>query len=386
MVAGWARDCLCVGSIFERPRDAAVRSERAGPDRCRNRDAVRPVPSLAAARRASTRSGHQTAGISTSSAARMTSSNVFRLNLADGDAAPSDTCRHRRHGSHADEPLPVSGRRRRCAGLHDLSRREASARHPRRSHAIAARAHRRARAVLEAAATVEPARTGPPEGQLAELLSDERTGLPDPTTHGAAWLLTAARPRTDRTAVLELRRRRIWDPSFVQGGRCCSATCSEGAVSAPRFRCPTGCGTSRSRLGFSTRNIAGTGAASSELAPAIRRHRLNSVVDHDGEPALMKQVDYLQRVQLACGRPRRVSVQPRPSPRSYGGRAARAVPSGSSLAHLLDGDGPESWRRLVSNRPAAPQPPSGNLAQPSSATRPSLGRRVLCSDRDFASS
>jgi len=34
------------------------------------------------------------------------------------------------------------------------------------------------------------------------------------------------------------------------------------------------------------------------LAPAIRRHRVNSVVIRDGEAALMKELDYLHRVQL----------------------------------------------------------------------------------------
>jgi len=35
-----------------------------------------------------------------------------------------------------------------------------------------------------------------------------------------------------------------------------------------------------------------------ELEPGLRRYRRNDLVDHDGEPALLKQTDYLQRMQL----------------------------------------------------------------------------------------
>jgi outer membrane protein assembly factor BamA len=35
-----------------------------------------------------------------------------------------------------------------------------------------------------------------------------------------------------------------------------------------------------------------------ELEPGIRRYRRNMTVEHDGEPALLKQTDYLQRMQL----------------------------------------------------------------------------------------
>jgi WD40 repeat protein len=35
-----------------------------------------------------------------------------------------------------------------------------------------------------------------------------------------------------------------------------------------------------------------------ELEPALRRYRSTSSIDHNGEPALLKQADYLQRVQL----------------------------------------------------------------------------------------
>jgi Tol biopolymer transport system component len=38
--------------------------------------------------------------------------------------------------------------------------------------------------------------------------------------------------------------------------------------------------------------------AIAELEPSIRRYRSNALIDHDGEAALLKQADYLQRVQL----------------------------------------------------------------------------------------
>ena len=36
----------------------------------------------------------------------------------------------------------------------------------------------------------------------------------------------------------------------------------------------------------------------SELEPALRRYRRNAAIEHDGSPALLKQTDYLQRMQL----------------------------------------------------------------------------------------
>jgi Tol biopolymer transport system component len=38
--------------------------------------------------------------------------------------------------------------------------------------------------------------------------------------------------------------------------------------------------------------------AVAELEPGLRRYRRNEAIEHDGEPALLKQSDYLQRVQL----------------------------------------------------------------------------------------
>ena len=38
--------------------------------------------------------------------------------------------------------------------------------------------------------------------------------------------------------------------------------------------------------------------AIADLEPSLRRYRSNAVVDHEGEPAMLKQADYMQRVQL----------------------------------------------------------------------------------------
>ena len=147
---------------------------------------------------------------------------------------------------------------------------------------------------LEAEASAEPV---PEQGQLAELLSDQHTGLPDPTT----LALNAYSPR--------LGIERIGQPYLSSGGGALGSFVRAGGsmlfgdmLGERRLGAAIQVSNRMRDVAFEARflnqerrwNWGGIVG----LAPAIRRHRLNSVVVHDGEAALLKQVDYLQRVQL----------------------------------------------------------------------------------------
>jgi hypothetical protein len=134
-------------------------------------------------------------------------------------------------------------------------------------------------------------------GQLAELLRDQHTGLPDPTT----LALSAYSPR--------LSLERIGQPYLSSGGGALGSFVRAGGsmlfgdmLGGRRLGAAIQVSNRMRDVAFEARflnqerrwNWGGIVG----LAPAIRRHRLNSVVTYAGETALMKQVDYLQRVQL----------------------------------------------------------------------------------------
>jgi hypothetical protein len=220
-------------------------------------------------------------------------SNVFRLNLANGELSQV-----------TDVTTGVTGLTPTSPTLSAAARLDVLAftifRDGRHQLAILDGPVDRNGTIAEPAAVLEEqtsAEVVSEPGQLAALLSDQRTGLPDPTT----MALSAYSPR--------LSLERIGQPYLSSGGGAFGSFVRAGGslmfgdmLGGRRLGAAVQVSNRMRDVAFEARflnqerrwNWGGIVG----LAPAIRRHRLNAVVTHDGETALMKQVDYLQRVQL----------------------------------------------------------------------------------------
>jgi Tol biopolymer transport system component len=226
------------------------------------------------------------------------SSNVFRLTLADGEL------RQITHVTTGITGLTPTSPSLSAAGdaevlsftIHRGGRPQLDILDG--ASALSGRAIVDAASMLDAASTVDsPLEQSAPEGQLAELLSDDRTGLPDP----ASMDVRQYSPR--------LGLERIGQPYLSSGGGALGSFVRAGGsmlfgdmLGGRRLGTAVQVANRMRDVAFETRFLnqehRWNWGGIVELAPAIRRHRLNSIVDHGGEPALMKQVDYLQRVQL----------------------------------------------------------------------------------------
>jgi Tol biopolymer transport system component len=132
---------------------------------------------------------------------------------------------------------------------------------------------------------------------VAAALDDDRTGLPDQTTISSR----AYSPR--------LSLERIGEPyvssgggpfgTFVRGG---GSMLFGDMLGERRFGVAVQLGNRMRDAAFEARYLnqerRWNWGALAELEPALRRYRRSAQVEHDGEPALYKEAEYLQRVQL----------------------------------------------------------------------------------------
>jgi Tol biopolymer transport system component len=142
-----------------------------------------------------------------------------------------------------------------------------------------------------------PAPRGVEGSQLAALLDDRVTGLADPN----AMSVTAYSPR--------LTLERIGQPYLSSGGGALGTFVRAGGsmlfgdvLGGRRLGTAVQVANRMRDIAFETRYLnqerRWNWGGIVELAPAVRRHRLNSIVERGDGPALVKQVDYLQRIQL----------------------------------------------------------------------------------------
>jgi hypothetical protein len=134
-------------------------------------------------------------------------------------------------------------------------------------------------------------------GLLEQLLQDSRTGLPDPTSIDA------------HTYAPRLALERIGQPYLSSGGGAFGTFVRGGGslffgdmLSERRLGAAVQVANHLRDVAFETRFLnqahRWNWGAIAELEPALRGYRLTQTVDHDGQPALLKQAEYLQRMQL----------------------------------------------------------------------------------------
>ncbi|NOT25287.1 MAG: BamA/TamA family outer membrane protein [Acidobacteria bacterium] len=137
----------------------------------------------------------------------------------------------------------------------------------------------------------------PHPGPLAALLDDHLTGLAEPNEMS----VTAYSPR--------LTLERIGQPYLSSGGGALGSFVRAGGsmlfgdvLGGRRLGTAIQVANRMRDVAFETRYLnqerRWNWGGLAELAPAVRRHRLNSIVERGQDTALVKQVDYLQRMQL----------------------------------------------------------------------------------------
>jgi hypothetical protein len=143
---------------------------------------------------------------------------------------------------------------------------------------------------------LEPIAT-PGAGRLAAMLDDSRTGLPEPET------------LTVREYSSGLALERIGQPyvssggsafgTFVRGG---GALLFGDMLGDRKLGIGLQVGNRMADMAFEARYLNRSHrwnwGAIADLLPSIRRYSLNRHIDYDGQPALVKEADYFQRVQL----------------------------------------------------------------------------------------
>ena len=144
----------------------------------------------------------------------------------------------------------------------------------------------------------EPSVASTPEpGTVAALLADKRTGLPDPRTIVA---------REYRPA---LSLERIGQPYISTGGGAFGTFVRGGGsvlfgdmLGERQFGAAVQIGNRLQDAAFEARFLnrehRWNWGALAELEPALRRYRRSETVVHGGEDAILKEADYLQRMQL----------------------------------------------------------------------------------------
>jgi Tol biopolymer transport system component len=134
-------------------------------------------------------------------------------------------------------------------------------------------------------------------GLVAQLLADTQTGLPDPAT----LVVREYSPR--------LSLERIGQPYVSSGGGAFGTFVRGGGsllfgdmLGERRFGAAVQVGNRLRDAAFEARFLnqahRWNWGAVAELEPTLRRYRRSEAIDHDGQPALLKQADYLQRMQL----------------------------------------------------------------------------------------
>jgi hypothetical protein len=134
-------------------------------------------------------------------------------------------------------------------------------------------------------------------GLVARLLADHRTGLPDPAT-------MATREYSPRLSL-----ERIGQPYVSSGGGAFGTFVRAGGsmlfgdmLGERRLGAAIQIGNRLRDAAFEARFLnqahRWNWGAIAELEPSLRRYRRSATIDHAGQPALLKQADYLQRVQL----------------------------------------------------------------------------------------
>jgi hypothetical protein len=135
------------------------------------------------------------------------------------------------------------------------------------------------------------------DDSVAALLADHETGLPDPDT----MMTHAYAPR--------LSLERIGQPYITSGGGAFGNFVRAGGsllfgdmLGERRFGAAVQIGNRLRDAAFEVRFLnqehRWNWGAIAELEPALRRYRRTESVEHDGQPALLKEADYLQRMQL----------------------------------------------------------------------------------------
>ncbi len=152
----------------------------------------------------------------------------------------------------------------------------------------------------EPSAELAPATVAPPEARsslVAELLADSQTGLPSHST------------MTTREYSPRLSLERIGQPYVSSGGGAFGTFVRGGGsllfgdmLGERRFGAAMQIGNRLRDAAFEARFLnqrkRWNWGAIAELEPTLRRYRRTETIVHDGQPALFKQADYLQRVQL----------------------------------------------------------------------------------------
>jgi hypothetical protein len=149
-------------------------------------------------------------------------------------------------------------------------------------------------ALLATSATPVPSE---PRGLLEQLLQDSRTGLPDASSMDV------------HSYVPQFALERIGQPylssgsgafgTFVRGG---GSLLFGDVLAERRLGAAVQVANHLRDVAFETRFLNQASrwnwGAIAELEPASRRYRLTRTVEHEGQPALLRQADYLQRTQL----------------------------------------------------------------------------------------
>jgi len=219
-------------------------------------------------------------------------SNVFRLDLAQGVTHQVTDVRTGVTGLTGTSPaLSVASQAPVMAftiygnRTHQLAILEGSA-------AVAGR-----RVVEPSALTASAAPGKAHQGSLEELVHDSETALPDPDTMEI------------REYSPQLSLERIGQPYVSSGGGAFGTFVRGGGsllfgdmLGERRLATAVQIGNRMRDAAFEVRFLnrehRWNWGVIAELEPALRRYRLTQEIDHEGQPALMKQADYLQRVQL----------------------------------------------------------------------------------------
>jgi hypothetical protein len=136
-----------------------------------------------------------------------------------------------------------------------------------------------------------------PRGLVDRVRADQHTGMPDPAS-------LASRDYTSRLALDN-----VGQPYFSSGGgpfgtfvRAGGALMFGDMLGERRLGAALQIGNRVRDAAFEFRFLnqerRWNWGALAELEPGFRRYRMNSTIDHNGEPARLKQIDYLQRMQL----------------------------------------------------------------------------------------